>query len=83
MQACGLERTVTEGADSVNQTRRCAALAVWKIMTDHVLVTDDGAVRTVRMNRPDKKNALTCAMYDAMARSDRDRAAATSPSAAC
>jgi enoyl-CoA hydratase/carnithine racemase len=36
-------------------------------MTDHVLVTDDGAIRTVRMNRPEKKNALTSAMYDAMA----------------
>src|SRR5258708_5997014 len=32
-----------------------------------VLVTDDGAVRTIRMNRPEKKNALTAAMYDAMA----------------
>ena len=36
-------------------------------MSDHVIVTDDGPVRTVRMNRPDKKNALTAAMYDAMA----------------
>ena len=36
-------------------------------MTDFVIVTDDGPVRTVRMNRPDKKNALTLAMYDAMA----------------
>ena len=36
-------------------------------MTDQVLVTDDGAVRTIRMNRPDKKNALTAVMYDAMA----------------
>ena len=36
-------------------------------MTDHVIVADDGAVRTVRMNRPEKKNALTAAMYDAMA----------------
>ena len=36
-------------------------------MTDQVIVTDDSAVRTVRMNRPDKKNALTAAMYDAMA----------------
>ena len=34
---------------------------------DLVTVTDDGPVRTVRMNRPDKKNALTLAMYDAMA----------------
>ena len=36
-------------------------------MTDRVAVTDDGSVRTVRMNRPEKKNALTAAMYDAMA----------------
>src|SRR5262249_21035047 len=28
---------------------------------------DDGAIRTIRMNRPDKKNALTLAMYDHMA----------------
>ena len=36
-------------------------------MSDHVTVADAGPVRTVRMNRPDKKNALTAAMYDAMA----------------
>jgi enoyl-CoA hydratase/carnithine racemase len=36
-------------------------------MTDLVSVTDDGPVRTIRMNRPEKKNALTMAMYDAMA----------------
>jgi enoyl-CoA hydratase/carnithine racemase len=34
--------------------------------TDHIVVTDDGAIRTIRMNRPDKKNALTQAMYGAM-----------------
>jgi enoyl-CoA hydratase/carnithine racemase len=32
-------------------------------MTALVMVTDDGAVRTIRLNRPDKKNALTLAMY--------------------
>jgi enoyl-CoA hydratase/carnithine racemase len=32
-----------------------------------ILVTDDGPIRTIRMNRPDKKNALTNAMYAAMA----------------
>lgn len=36
-------------------------------MTEHVKVTDEGAVRILRMNRPEKKNALTGAMYDAMA----------------
>ena len=36
-------------------------------MAELVIVTDDGPVRTVRMNRPEKKNALTMAMYDAMA----------------
>jgi enoyl-CoA hydratase/carnithine racemase len=32
-------------------------------MTGQVLVTDEGAVRIIRMNRPEKKNALTQAMY--------------------
>jgi enoyl-CoA hydratase/carnithine racemase len=36
-------------------------------MTEHVTITDDGPVRIIRMNRPEKKNALTSAMYDAMA----------------
>ena len=35
-------------------------------MSDHILVTDEGAVRTVRINRPEKKNALTLAMYQQM-----------------
>jgi enoyl-CoA hydratase/carnithine racemase len=41
-------------------------------MTDTVLVTDDGAVRTIRLNRPEKKNALTLAMYMEMARALRE-----------
>jgi enoyl-CoA hydratase/carnithine racemase len=36
-------------------------------MSDHITVTDNGGIREVRMNRPDKKNALTAAMYSAMA----------------
>jgi enoyl-CoA hydratase/carnithine racemase len=35
-------------------------------MSGLVLVRDDGPVRTVRMNRPEKKNALTVPMYEAM-----------------
>jgi enoyl-CoA hydratase/carnithine racemase len=36
-------------------------------MTNLVDIRDDDGIRVVRMNRPDKKNALTAAMYDAMA----------------
>ena len=36
-------------------------------MSDHITVTDQGPIRIVRMNRPDKKNALTNAMYGALA----------------
>jgi enoyl-CoA hydratase/carnithine racemase len=35
-------------------------------VTDHILVERRGAAQIVRMNRPDKKNALTGAMYAAM-----------------
>ena len=44
-------------------------------MTDLVIVSDDGPIRTVRMNRPEKKNALTMAMYDAMAAAIEDAGA--------
>ena len=36
-------------------------------MSINVIVIDQGPVRLIRMNRPDKKNALTSAMYDGMA----------------
>src|SRR4029077_17230170 len=32
-----------------------------------ILISNDGPVRKIRMNRPEKKNALTLAMYEAMA----------------
>ena len=32
-------------------------------MSDHIQIERHGAVQTIRMNRPDKKNALTRAMY--------------------
>jgi enoyl-CoA hydratase/carnithine racemase len=37
-------------------------------MSEPILVTDDGGVRIIRMNRPEKKNALTQPMYAAMTR---------------
>src|SRR3984957_4055359 len=41
-------------------------------MSDSIIVTDDGAVRVIRMNRPEKKNALTQPMYAAMTRAMRE-----------
>jgi enoyl-CoA hydratase/carnithine racemase len=35
-------------------------------MTDHILVSREGAVQSIRFNRPDKKNAITIAMYAQM-----------------
>jgi enoyl-CoA hydratase/carnithine racemase len=40
-------------------------------MPDEVLVTDDDGVRMIRMNRPEKKNALTQPMYAEMTRALR------------
>jgi enoyl-CoA hydratase/carnithine racemase len=41
-------------------------------MTETVIVKDDGAVRVIRMNRPEKKNALTLPMYIEMVRALRE-----------
>lgn len=35
-------------------------------MSDHILYSKDGAVASIRFNRPQKKNAITVAMYQAM-----------------
>ena len=35
-------------------------------MTEHIEITRQGAAQIIRINRPDKKNAFTRAMYDAM-----------------
>jgi enoyl-CoA hydratase/carnithine racemase len=37
-------------------------------VTDHILVERQGAIQIIRMNRPDKKNALTRAMYAKMSK---------------
>ena len=36
-------------------------------MTDLIQTEQDGAILTIRLNRADKKNAITAAMYSAMA----------------
>ncbi|WP_370318813.1 crotonase/enoyl-CoA hydratase family protein [Oricola sp.] len=41
-------------------------------MSDHILVERTEAVQVIRLNRPDKKNAITRAMYDAMAKALRE-----------
>jgi len=41
-------------------------------VSDLVIVSDEGPIRLVRMNRPDKKNALTMAMYEAMSAAIED-----------
>ena len=42
-----------------------------------ILISDDAGLRCIRLNRPDKKNALTRVMYSAMAAALRE--AATAP----
>lgn len=41
-------------------------------MDDTIVVTDAEGIRTIRINRPDKKNALTQAMYATLARALAD-----------
>jgi enoyl-CoA hydratase/carnithine racemase len=41
-------------------------------MAEHILVNDEGELRIIRLNRPEKKNALTLAMYGQMTEALRD-----------
>jgi hypothetical protein len=41
-------------------------------MTAEIVVTEEGGIRIVRMNRPEKKNALTQPMYAEMTRALRE-----------
>jgi len=43
-----------------------------------ILISNEGPVRRIRMNRPEKKNALTLAMYEAMAAAIEDAGTDTS-----
>ncbi len=46
-----------------------------------IVISNEGPVRKIRMNRPEKKNALTLAMYETMAAAIED--AGTQPSVRC
>lgn len=50
-------------------------------MTDDVVITRTGGVMEIRFNRPEKRNALTRAMYDAVCQAFRD--AEEDPSVRC
>ena len=65
-------RLIIMYARRVDAGRKAAARAARpteSTMSDQVLVADDGGVRTIRLNRPEKKNALTQPMYEVMTRS--------------
>jgi len=44
-------------------------------MSEHIVYSKDGAVASIRFNRPEKKNAITSAMYSALVESLDDAAA--------
>jgi len=50
-------------------------------MTEHIIVTDEGATRTIAMRRPEKKNTLTQEMYLAM--SNAIESAQSNPAIRC
>jgi enoyl-CoA hydratase/carnithine racemase len=50
-------------------------------VNEHIIVTDDGATRTITMRRPEKKNTLTQEMYLAM--SDAIDSAQSNPNIRC
>ena len=50
-------------------------------MTEHLVVTDEGAARMIRLRRPEKKNAITQDMYRAM--SDAIDTAQNNPAIRC
>jgi enoyl-CoA hydratase/carnithine racemase len=52
----------------------------WNTMPD-IIVSNEGPVRKIRINRPDKKNALTLAMYETMA--SEIEGAGTEPGVRC
>ncbi|SPU59049.1 enoyl-CoA hydratase [Brucella melitensis] len=52
-------------------------------MSEHILIERKGAVQVIRLNRPEKKNAITRAMYAAMAKALKDGDAGRCRARAC
>src|SRR5450756_1364925 len=52
-----------------------------RFMTGHLIVTDEGAARIIKLRRPEKKNAITQDMYRAM--SDAIDTAQNNPDIRC
>ena len=50
-------------------------------MTGHLIVTDEGAARMIKLRRPEKKNAITQEMYRGM--SDAIDTAQNNPAIRC
>src|SRR5260370_16786671 len=50
-------------------------------MTGHLIVTDEGATRVIKLRRPEKKNAITLDMYRGM--SDAIDTAQNNPAIRC
>jgi enoyl-CoA hydratase/carnithine racemase len=48
------------------QRQRCRLFSKDRIMTGHLIVTDEHATRVITLRRPEKKNAITQEMYRAM-----------------
>jgi enoyl-CoA hydratase/carnithine racemase len=56
----------------MSAARQAAGLPQRANMTENIIVQSEGAVRIIRMNRPEKKNALTQPMYAAMTQALRE-----------
>ena len=60
------DRAVGAGPDRPAHWRRVSPDVIVECMSEHIEIERSGAVVTIRMARPEKKNALTGAMYTAM-----------------
>src|SRR5205823_6898416 len=66
----------------IGQRHRCRApRSRDKFMTGHLIVTDEGATRVIKLRRPEKKNAITQEMYRGM--SDAIDTAQNNPDIRC